>query len=182
MTPYDRPHRNTYWVLPGRLLAGEYPGADDPEEAREKLESFLGCGFTHFLNLTEPHEKPPYDALLQELASRRSLDVLHRRYPISDVSVPTDREHMAAILRQIDEWLGEECRVYVHCRGGIGRTGPVMGCYLVHTGCDGEGALRRLQDLWATVSEEKRWCFPRIPQTVEQENYIRNWRADGISA
>ncbi|WP_169601399.1 protein-tyrosine phosphatase family protein [Methylococcus geothermalis] len=181
MSPWDRPHRNTYWVLSDRLLAGEYPGADDPEETHEKLDSFLASGFTRFLDLTEPHEKPPYDALLLELASKRALNVMHRRHPIPDVSVPTDRQHMTAILRQIDEWLGDEHRVYVHCRGGIGRTGMVIGCYLVQSGHDGEGALRRLQELWATVGEAKRWCFPRIPQTVEQENYIRNWRTDGVS-
>lgn len=181
MTPFDRPHRNTYWVLPGRLLAGEYPGADEPEETLEKLDSLLACGVTRFLDLTEAHEKPSYEPLLLELASKRAIEVTHRRYPIPDVSVPAHREHMAAILRQIDDWLSEEHRVYVHCRGGVGRTGTVIGCYLVQTGRDGEGALRRLQELWATVGEVKRWCFPRLPQTAEQEHYIRSWRADGVN-
>jgi len=27
-----KPNPNTYWVIPGKLLAGEYPGARDPEK------------------------------------------------------------------------------------------------------------------------------------------------------
>jgi hypothetical protein len=30
----DRPLPNTYWVIPGRLLAGEYPLGADDEDAR----------------------------------------------------------------------------------------------------------------------------------------------------
>ena len=27
-----RPHDNCYWLLPGRMLAGEYPGVADPQQ------------------------------------------------------------------------------------------------------------------------------------------------------
>ena len=43
-----KPDPNTYWVVPGKLLAGEYPGAIDLEEAREKLRQFLDAGGTSF--------------------------------------------------------------------------------------------------------------------------------------
>ncbi|MFY9984148.1 MAG: hypothetical protein WAK31_05290 [Chthoniobacterales bacterium] len=36
-----KPDPNTYRVVPGKLLAGEYPGARDPEEARSRPRSFL---------------------------------------------------------------------------------------------------------------------------------------------
>jgi hypothetical protein len=34
---FPRPDPNTYWVVPGKLFAGEYPGTFDPEEAPKKL-------------------------------------------------------------------------------------------------------------------------------------------------
>ena len=48
-----KPDPNTYWVVPGKLLAGEYPGARDPEEARSRLGKFLAAGVRHIIDLTE---------------------------------------------------------------------------------------------------------------------------------
>jgi hypothetical protein len=64
----DKPDSNTYWVVPGKLLAGEYPGARDSEEARKRLRSFLNAGVRHFIDLTEAGELEPYAELLAEEA------------------------------------------------------------------------------------------------------------------
>jgi hypothetical protein len=47
-----KPDDNTYWVEPGKLLAGEYPVARDPEEARKRLRRFLASGVRHFIDLS----------------------------------------------------------------------------------------------------------------------------------
>ena len=52
---FSRPDPNTYWVQPGRFLAGEYPGAPDAKETREKIAAFLEAGITTFIDLTEAH-------------------------------------------------------------------------------------------------------------------------------
>jgi hypothetical protein len=54
--PPPKPDPNTYWVVPGKLLAGEYPGARDPEESRQRLRKFLAAGVRHFIDLTEAGE------------------------------------------------------------------------------------------------------------------------------
>jgi hypothetical protein len=41
--PPPKPDPNTYWVIPGKLLAGEYPGDRDSEEARSRLRKFLAA-------------------------------------------------------------------------------------------------------------------------------------------
>jgi hypothetical protein len=46
--PPPKPDPNTYWVVPGKLLAGEYPGAQDPEGARRLLRRFLQAGVRSF--------------------------------------------------------------------------------------------------------------------------------------
>ena len=50
--PFDR----SYWVIPGKLLAGTYPGDKDPAEARRKLQGLLDCGVRHVINLMEKDE------------------------------------------------------------------------------------------------------------------------------
>lgn len=37
MTPIHRPIPDSYWVVPGKLLAGEYPGSKTDKVARHKL-------------------------------------------------------------------------------------------------------------------------------------------------
>ena len=48
-----RPNANTYWVVPHKFLAGEYPGDEDSVRAREKINRFLEGGVRHFVDLTE---------------------------------------------------------------------------------------------------------------------------------
>ncbi len=130
----------SYWVEPGKLLAGEYPGAKAPDEARRKLRGLVACGIRHIINLMEPHERDfqgdeftPYDDHVKELARERGCVVACDRFPIPDMSAPTAGT-MAAILDAIDESIAENRPVYVHCLAGLGRTGSVVGCCLMRRG------------------------------------------------
>jgi protein-tyrosine phosphatase len=61
--------------------------------------------------------------------------------------------------------------VYVHCFGGTGRTGTVVGCWLVEQGRGGEDPIRALQALRGTCRKRDR----RSPDTDEQEEFVRGW-------
>src|SRR5688572_20285195 len=63
MSDHERPHLNSYWVRPGLLLAGEYPGAFDEAWARRKIRRMLEAGIRVFVDLTEEGELAPYDHL-----------------------------------------------------------------------------------------------------------------------
>jgi hypothetical protein len=169
MTEPQRPIPDSYWVQPGLLLAGEYPGSKSDEEARSKLRRLLDAGVTFFLDLTEAGEYRlrPYAPLLQEDEVLLGRSVVYRRMPIPDRGVPS-REGMEAILDVIDAALREGHTVYVHCWGGIGRTGTVVGCYLVRQGWSGPAALNEIARLRAGTPDGYR----RSPETEEQERMI----------
>lgn len=161
------PIPDSYWVIPGRLCAGEYPGAKEPAEARRKLRLFLDAGFTFFLDLTEERELASYAALLQEEAATRGMAVEHCRMPIRDLGTPTLAE-TKRMLDTIDAALAAGRRVYVHCFGGIGRTGTIAGCYRVRHGLTGREALVELERLRrgtpkaSRVSPEMRGQWRRV--------------------
>lgn len=166
------PISNSYWLPGERILAGEYPGAQDPRATEARLEQFLDAGVTSFIDLTSPGELAPYEPVLRQLASRRGLDARYHRMPIGDLSVPSP-EHMCRILDLIESEHTAGRTVYVHCWGGVGRTGTVVGCRLVRDGLDGKAALAKLAELWRTV-EKCDWC-PDSPETDEQRAFVRNW-------
>ena len=160
------PDPNTYWLLPGRLLAGEYPGAPDPAAARRKVGAFVAAGVDTFIDLTEPGELIPYALLLPAGAE-------HHRLPIRDLGVPDDPRHMQAILDAIDTALAAGRGVYVHCWGGVGRTGTVVACWLQRRGRSPEAALAELAGHWKTVGKFHR--TPRSPETDGQRAWVHRW-------
>ena len=172
----DRPIPNSYWVIPGRLAAGEYPGAIDPLEAAGKLNALLGAGIDHFIDLTRSADGlRPYSEIAEEEAHRLDLSIGYERHPIVDLSVPRSPEHMGGILDAIDTALKNERTVYIHCWGGVGRTGTVVGCWLVRHGRTGDEALDRIAEWWKGMSASKVMMQPRSPETPHQREYVRNW-------
>lgn len=58
----------------------------------------------------------------------------HVKLPIQDVSIPTSVKSVKELIERIQEILKENERnkVYIHCWGGVGRTGTIVGCLLSH--------------------------------------------------
>jgi protein-tyrosine phosphatase len=161
----------TYWVESARFLAGIYPGADEEAKARKKLRQILKAGIIFFLDLTEADKLKPYALLLQEEATILGLSAKHQRLSISDFGVPTPSE-MLHILDTIDAALGAGQGVYLHCWVGIGRTGTVVGCYLVRHGMSGEAALDKIAQLREAIPGSG---LRSSPETEEQRQMILNW-------
>ncbi|MBD0328939.1 MAG: ADP-ribosylglycohydrolase family protein [Thermoleophilia bacterium] len=159
------PVPDSYWVVPGRLLAGEYPGSADELQAQERLAAFAAAGVTCFLDLTEESEGlRAYARLLDE-------GITVRRHPVVDLGCPSSEE-MAAILDEIDAARAAGEVVYVHCWGGIGRTGTVVGCWLVRHGRSGEQALELVRRRRAETPDGRR----ASPETPAQRAMVLAWR------
>ena len=172
-TPAPTPG-DSYWVQPGRLLAGPYPGAASKAEAVAKLDAFLDAGVTCFVDLTEEGEGPPlhpYSSLLRQRATKRGNRVTHLRMPIRDVDVPTAWQ-MRAILGAVRLALEEGETVYVHCWGGVGRTGTVVGCLLVEDGMSAGAVLAHLAELRGGTQRAHRVS----PETHAQRAFVTGWK------
>lgn len=160
----NRPIDNCYWVLPGKLLAGEYPRNKDELSSKPKLAALSKAGVNVFVDLTEAGELEPYADSVPTAK--------HHRFPIRDVCVPSSVDLTTAILDTVDEHIERGDVVYVHCWGGVGRTGVIVGCWLARHCGSGQQALRRLAELWRTCPKS---AHRQSPETPKQKEYVRNW-------
>lgn len=164
------PFPRSYWVQEGQLLAGCYPGDNDPAIARKKIIGLSKVGVNLIINLMQADETcrgvpfVPY----QEFA--RKCGMICRRYPIRDNDIPTKGE-MIAILCEIRLWVASGRVVYVHCWGGHGRTGTVVGCWLAENGHRGQSALDRIECL--RRNEPTR--LSESPSTIQQRQFVVAW-------
>ncbi|MFH1081683.1 MAG: protein phosphatase [Pseudomonadota bacterium] len=173
-TPFDR----SYWVVPGKFLAGYYPGDRHRDLMEQKLQGLLNCGIRCVINLMEPNERDhdglpfaDYEPELKRMANG-TFPVTCHRMPILDLDIPSP-ELMTRIIDRIDVSLDENRSVYVHCWGGRGRTGTVVGCWLVRHGiADGKNVLEKIQEL-RFYDPKTNWPSPEMPAQIRM---VLNWQ------
>jgi hypothetical protein len=79
---------HAWWVEPGRLLAGEYPGARTPEKTRRKVRLIVDAGIDSIVDLTTPDDGlEPYEQDLMAATEQAGRQVFHYAYPIPDMRV-----------------------------------------------------------------------------------------------
>ena len=170
-----------YWVVDGKFLAGAYPGSPDPDAHRKRIEELWDAGIRTFINLVEEDEKnlsgkpfTRYDDILRELANAAGESVAHLRFPVRDLSVPSV-DRMRSILDAIDLSIQADRPVYVHCFGGVGRTGTAVCCWLQRHGfADASNVIEKL----AVLREaDKQTTGRKAPENREQISFVKNWLA-----
>ena len=165
------PLPRSYWVEPGRFLAGSYPSERDPVAADRTLDVLLDAGIRCWIDLTQPGELEPYEDRLLTLAAARDIEVSYTRSAIRDVLIPT-REEMLDIQERIDRSIAANAPVFVHCFAGRGRTGTVVGVYLIRQG-------RATPESFLDVLSELRGRDASrgpSPDSSEQIGFVRSWR------
>ncbi len=168
-----KPIPGSYWVIPGRFLAGEYPTVRfDEERSRRRLAALLEAGIDTFIDLTDGEQRLSYTVDLDLEAGRFGMAVSHVNFSFPDFQAPS-REAMTAALNAIDAALEKDHRVYLHCVGGIGRTGTTVGCWLIRHGMRPAEALARLRTLYSSAAQSI--LSPLSPEADDQVAFILHW-------
>lgn len=161
----SRPLYQSYYIGTGHTFAGEYPGDKNGEKAKDKIRNMLHFGVRHFIDLTEDGELHPYAHLL-------SSGCTYDRFPIRDVSIPKSTHEVYRLIDKITELSKrDDGYIYIHCWGGVGRTGTIVAC-LKAEGMENptiEDALTCLRNLF---SEMPKSSHRVTPETKEQETFI----------
>lgn len=160
----DRPINHSYCVIPDKVYAGEYAGdLHNPEQKIRRLEEF---GITHFIDLTEEGELNPYRHLLDSY-------VKHHRFPIKDVSVPKSYQEVYELMEHIDSIISDDDnKVYIHCWGGVGRTGTIVACLYEYYGESYEDAVTQLRNSFKDCPKSQ---WRNTPETKDQLDFIRGF-------
>tara|TARA_Y100000814_G_C12350426_1_gene406782 strand:+ start:381 stop:977 length:597 start_codon:yes stop_codon:yes gene_type:complete len=187
----------SYWVIPEKVLAGEYPGNQmrksgifrvlrtlldqsiafcrHPLEGwptdNKRVKKLLRAGITNYLDLTQSDELLPYEALLNREAELLGMVINYKRVPIKDQNITTSDE-IAKCISFINESIESDNKVYIHCLRGLGRTGMIVGCFLVDKGLTGKEALKKITNLRKSVLNS----FLPSPQNRRQSGVVENWK------
>ena len=164
----NRPLHQSYEVWGnGIIYAGEYPGDKNGELAKHKIERMHHFGIRHFIDLTEEGELRPYNHLLPS-------DTTYTRFPIVDCGAPKSVESVQRLLLRIEELKKMDGYVYVHCWGGVGRTGTIIACYLSQNWKEVD-MNHTLELLRRNFSEMPKSAYRKTPEAKDQIDFINQF-------
>ena len=192
----QNPNPFSYWVVPNKFLAGDYPGTHysyNPlttliscthtivglhktkyhyfHTSKQRHQSIINANIKHIIDLTETNERFLYFDKLDRLGANHNMIIQHHRFPITDRNVPS-KSFMQTILNFIDDKIKKNQPIYLHCFRGLGRTGLVVGCYLARHGYSGDEALLLLNNLRNNTASK----FRASPQNQKQRDMVINWK------
>lgn len=144
-----------------KALFGGFPIQDEVKE-------FESVGVRYFINLTCDGERRtvPYKTKYKYI-----------QYPIIDHRVPTNwREFAKFIVRVVDIIKALPCgeKIYVHCKGGHGRSGIVVACVLCYMyGISASDAIAKTTKYHSRRKKmREKWRKIGSPQTRSQKHFV----------
>ena len=162
----------SYTVIKDKFIVGEYPASKNEEECFTKLNSLIAQEIEVVINLMEPKEKNNDGELFFDYTRYlKQHGIETYQFPIVDLSIPS-KEDMKQILNKVDSCIKQNKKVYLHCWGGIGRTGTVVGCYLLkHKIATKEIVFNKIEELKMYSGLAHR----ASPEMEEQYQFILDW-------
>ena len=162
----SRPLHKSYYI-DGKLFAGEYPGDKYEELAEAMLKRMHHFGVRHFVDLTEEGELRPYRQLLPS-------DTSYLRFPIRDVNVPKSVEAVHQLIDKMEYLMQQDRYTYLHCWGGVGRTGTIVACYEARQ-MEEPTLEKALEVMRSRFSKMPKASHRKSPETQEQIDFVRRF-------
>lgn len=107
---------NSSYFIEDKCLFGPYPSNTDVKELEKN-------GVKYFIDLTSKEDK----------LDNYNCNTTYISYPIRDNYIPDDREDFTNFLeyvKKIYHSLASGDKIYIHCKGGHGRSGMLVACLL----------------------------------------------------
>ena len=148
---------NFSWLVDGEIAGSAHPahpGQEGQEELEVRLKTLSAEGIGAIVTLSEI-------ALNRELLDQLGFRYLH--LPVQDMAAPTieDVVEFIAFTHQVRQ---RNVGILVHCLAGMGRTGTMLACYLLHEGRSCDQAI-----------DEVRRRRPGSIETLAQETLVRQY-------
>lgn len=155
-------------VFYDKVLFGGFP-------SEEWLTELFETGVVAVIDLTAETEKT--EKSLPAYKTRLPPSIAYMAYPITDNGVPEDGPGFRSFLRTVRDvvmGLGEKEKIYIHCKGGHGRSGMVVACLLCElTGMPPDAALRETTAAHAARKNLRdKWRQLRCPQNYRQRKVV----------
>jgi protein-tyrosine phosphatase len=191
------PIAESNWVVPGKLIAGAFPGYVSDLETETSLIKILNSGVSKFVCMQEEYNIAvkeeewrknlhgrtsvvrPYFADVQRIMENKAIhptlstdvgNVTFEHCPIKDCSTIAD-EIVFNLAKDLVKAIHDGEVIYLHCWGGHGRTG-IMVCLMLHLmyGLTANETLKRCQFLHDI---RKMPIIVSSPQTFTQKEQVR---------
>jgi len=168
------------WIIPDRFLMGAYP------KRKTDLLAILQAGVTTFINLIHGQELerlakygPYFEIAKKELEEnkdsykQRAKDLKYIHIPIYDKQLAPD-DVVINLVDDIEKRLRAGEVVFIHCRGGHGRTGTIVSVFLgKFFGLDAWSALELAKQIHDhRVDNKKQPGRYSCPETHEQISQV----------
>ena len=143
-------------------LFGSYPTQQFTEYLQE-------MGIEYFIDLTEENDK--HIVKYQLAGNTKKIN-----YPIRDKDIPDNIRTFSGFILYLMELIKSKKKMYVHCRGGHGRSGIVVACLIkLYYDIDADTAL----DLTYECHQKRRvmrdrWRQLGSPQTLTQKKFVKD--------
>jgi protein-tyrosine phosphatase len=166
-----------YEVIANQLFAGETISSLNLITRNSKMKQIFDLGITTIINLTEENEinfqgaaLVSYDKDLIEFYEKSNKKIELIKFPIQDGNIP-DKSDLNRLLEIIRSKIQLNEKIYIHCRGGIGRTGVIIGSILIDLKLVSKNdVLLKINDL------KKKSLLPKrqSPETDKQIKFLIN--------
>lgn len=156
-----------YWIegpWPGKLGVAARPRGGD--WLADEIANWRREGITTVVSLLTPEEESEL-SLQEESANARAQGLRFTSLPVPDRQTPASGSNIESVVHYLDSALSAGKDVLIHCRQGIGRSGLLAACLLIHRGLSAAAAVERVSRVRGTT----------VPETPEQRDWIDRYAA-----
>ncbi len=151
------------------IYAGEHPlYKKHTSNTSIRLTQFIEFGITDFWDLTTNGESKEYEKMLPEHIHKHS-------FPIKNFDIPENTQMLIDAFSRLKSYFKKNptAKLYIHCNGGVGRTGTIVACYYIYF--EHLSFAEALQKMRKQYSQSPRSEYMNAPESNTQINFIKEF-------